>query len=158
MDDDLRMNFKIKRDLGSRSHKSEQQIKSSIEFRKDDYEKFVRPQKMISDLHFHISSAGKTSNHKVTLNSKDVAFLLELQSFMQTSQEEGSLLSTTKEGLIFEMMAENFNAKRAIELLSENLSSSDQMFSDQPSFSEGSLGFMSFVCILYLSKVRSRGF
>ena len=157
MDDDIRMKFKIERDLEIRSHKSVQQIKSSIKFRKDDYEKFVSPQKMNSDLHFHITCEDKTSNHKIILNCKDVAFLLELQNLMQSSKDNDSFLSMTKEGLIFELKAQDFNARRAVDLLSENLPSSDQIFVDQPNFSVGSLGFMSFVCILYLSKARLRG-
>jgi hypothetical protein len=49
-----------------------------------------------------------------------------------------------------------FNEDRALELLLENLPSSDQLFVKEPVLPAGSLGYMSFVSILYLSKARLR--
>jgi hypothetical protein len=156
MDEDLRMEFKIARDSTSRSHKSVQQIMNTIEFRKEDYENFVKPQKIVSDLHFHVTRKPNTNSLIVNLSSRDVAFLLELQKLIQTFQEEETMISMSDEGLSIEFDTRVFNEERALELLLENLPSSDQIFVEKPFLSGGSLGYMSFVCILYLSKARLR--
>ena len=156
MDEDLRTEFKIARDSTSRSHKSIQQIMNTIEFRKEDYEKFVKPQKTISDLHFHVTRKPNTTNLIVNLSSRDVAFLLELQKLMQTFQKEEVLLLMSNDGLSIEFDTRIFDEERALELLLENLPSSDQIFVERPFLSGGSLGYMSFISILYLSKVRLR--
>jgi phosphoribulokinase len=156
MDDDLRTEFKISRDSTTRSHKSVQEIKNTIEFRKEDYEKFVKPQQITSDLHFHVTRKPNTTHLMVNLSSRDVAFLLELQKLMQTFQKEEILLSMNNEGLSIDFDTRVFNTDRALDLLLENLPSSDQMFVEKPSLSAGSLGYMSFVSILYLAKARLR--
>jgi hypothetical protein len=92
----------------------------------------------------------------VNLSSRDVAFLLELQKLIQTFQEEETMISMSDEGLSIEFDTRVFNEERALELLLENLPSSDQIFVEKPFLSGGSLGYMSFVCILYLSKARLR--
>jgi uridine kinase len=156
MADDLRTEFKISRDSTTRSHKSVQEIKNTIEFRKEDYEKFVKPQQITSDLHFHVTRKPNTTHLMVNLSSRDVAFLLELQKLMQTFQKEEILLSMNNEGLSIDFDTRVFNTDRALDLLLENLPSSDQMFVEKPSLSAGSLGYMSFVSILYLAKARLR--
>jgi uridine kinase len=156
MEDDLRTEFKIARDSTTRSHKSVQAIKNTIEFRKEDYEKFVKPQKTTSDLHFHVTRKPNTTHLMVNLSSGDVAFLLELQKLLQAFQKEETLLSMNHEGLLIEFDTRVFNKERALELLLENLPSSDQLFVEKPSLPAGSLGYMTFVSILYLSKARLR--
>jgi hypothetical protein len=85
-----------------------------------------------------------------------VAFLLELQKLIQTFQKEEILLSMNNEGLSIDLDTRVFNTDRALDLLLENLPSSGQMFVEKPALSAGSLGYMSFVAILYLSRARLR--
>ena len=155
MEDDLRIQLKLERDLTQRGHNDENVIKKSIESRLPHYIKYVLPQAETSDVHFHLK---RTSSNPLTLGvtvtSIDAAFIHEIKRFFNSVSHIPAVLQKNHDFTTLEIDSMNFKGADALLILKQNIESSDQLFDSDPKFSDGSGGVLSLIAILALARKR----
>ena len=155
MDDDLRIQLKLERDLVQRKHGDESAIRKSIESRFPHYEKFVLPQAENSDLRFHLT---RTSSNPlrlgVTVGSLDAAFIHGIKGTFNAISQTPVILRKSDHVTTLEIDPVQFKGADALLILKQNTSSSDQLFHSDPKFSDGSVGVLSLIAILALARKR----
>lgn len=155
MDDDLRIQLKLARDLLQRKHGDESAIRKSIESRLPHYEKFILPQAENSDLRFHLS---RTSSNPlrlgVTVSSLDAAFMHDIKGTFNAVSETPVILRKSDHVTTLEIDPVQFKGADALLILKQKTASSDQLFHSDPKFSDGSVGVLSLISILALARKR----
>ncbi|CAN1484243.1 Phosphoribulokinase/uridine kinase [Candidatus Nanopelagicaceae bacterium] len=155
MDDDLRVQLKISRDMASRHYANEAEIRKSIVERAAHYQEFVLPQLHDSDLHFHMKCISFSPLRLgVVLESKDSAFVREISQLLNAVLSTPSILQRSHNAMSLEIDPTYFKNQDAVLILNRNLESPEQLFTSSPVFSDGSVGVLSLISILYLLRKR----
>jgi uridine kinase len=155
MENDLRTQLKLERDLKQRQHGNEMSIKNSIESRLPHYEKFILPQVGVSDLHFHlkrISSSPLTLG--VTVSSFDGAFLHAIKRSFNAISSAPAVLRKNEHFTALEIDPVFFKGQDALLILKQNIDSPEQLFGSDPKFSDGSVGVLSLITVMALVRKR----
>jgi uridine kinase len=155
MEDELRIQLKLERDLNQRKHGDEDAIRKSIESRLSHYEKFILPQADISDLHFYlrrISSSSMTLG--VTVSSLDAAFLHEIKKSFNAISDTPAIRQKKDHFTTLEIDPVNFTGADALLILKQNIESPEQLFNSDPEFADGSVGVLSLIAIMALARKR----
>ncbi len=155
MEDDLRIQLKLERDLNQRKYGDESSIRNSIESRLPHYEKFILPQVDVSDLHFHlkrISSSPLTLG--VTVSSLDTAFLHEIKRSFDAISSAPAVLQKNEDITTLDIDSTFFKGLDALLILKQNTDSFEQLFSSDPKFSDGSVGALSLITVMALVRKR----
>jgi len=155
MEDDLRIQLKLDRDLNQRKHGDEDAIRKSIESRLPHYEKFILPQANISDLHFHLRRISSSSNTLgVTVSSLDAAFIHEIKKSFNAVSHTPAILQKKDHFKSLEIDPINFKGADALLILKQNIESPEQLFNSDPNFADGSVGVLSLIAIMALARKR----
>lgn len=155
MEDDLRIQLKLERDLNQRKHGDEDAIRKSIESRLPHYEKFILPQADISDLHFHLRRISSSSNTLgVTVSSLDAAFIHEIKKSFNAVSDTPAILQKKDHFKSLEIDPINFKGADALLILKQNIESPEQLFNSDPNFADGSVGVLSLIAIMALARKR----
>jgi hypothetical protein len=155
MDNDLRIQLKLERDLVQRKHGDENVIKGSINSRLPHYEKFILPQADISDLHFHLRRISSNSiTLGVTVSSLDAAFLHDIKKFFNALSDTPAILRKKDHFTTLEIDPVNFKGADALLMLKQTTKSLEQLFSSDPKFADGSVGVLSLIAIMALARKR----
>jgi uridine kinase len=155
MEDDLRIQLKLERDLNQRKHGDEHAIRKSIESRLPHYEKFILPQADISDLHFHLRSISLSSlTLGVIVSSLDAAFVHDLKKSFNAISDTPAILQKKDNFTTLEIDPVNFKGADALLILKQNIESPEQLFNSAPEFADGSVGVLSLIAIMALAKKR----
>ena len=155
MEDDLRIQFKLERDLIQRGHNDEIAIKESIESRLAHYTKFILPQADISDLHFHLKRISSSPLMLgVVVSSLDAGFVHEIKRSFNAVSEAPSILRKNEHFTTLEIDPVHFKGADALLILKQNTGAPDQLFNSDPNFSDGSLGVLSLIAIMALARKR----
>jgi len=156
MEDDLRIQLKIERDLLQRKHSDEIEIRKSIESRTPHYGSFILPQAETSDIQFHIKRVSTNPlKLSITATSADSAFIHELRRSFNSISDTPVIFKKDGNLSCLEIDPENFKREDALIILKENVDSVDQLFSSDPQFSNGSVGVLSLIAILALVRKRT---
>ena len=155
MEDDLRIQLKLERDLNQRKHSDETSIRNSIESRLSHYRKFVLPQIDVSDLHFHLERISSSPlRFSLTVSSRDTAFLYELKNSFNAILGTPAVLRKIEHSTTLEIDPADFTELDALLILKENIVASEQLFGSDPKFSDGSVGVLSLITVLALARKR----
>jgi uridine kinase len=155
MEDDLRIQLKLERDLIQRKHGDENAIRKSIELRLPHYEKFILPQAEISDLHFYLRRIASSSLIiGVTVSSLDAAFVHDIKKSFNAISDTPAILQKKDHFTTLEIDPVNFKGADALLILKQNTESPEQLFNSDPKFSDGSVGVLSLITIMALSRKR----
>jgi uridine kinase len=155
MDDDLRIQLKISRDMASRHYTNEIEIRKSIIERAQHYEEYVLPQLQDSDLHFHMKCISNSPLRlSIVLESKDSAFVREISQLLNAVLSTPCILQRSHNRLSLEIDPTYFKNQDALLILNRNLESPEQLFTSNPVFSDGSVGVLSLISILCLLRKR----
>jgi uridine kinase len=155
MEDDLRTQLKLERDLIQRGHSDESVIKKSIESRSAHYAKFILPQADISDLHFHLKRIASTPLLLgVTVGSLDAAFLHEMKKSFNAISDTPAILQKKSNFTTLEINPVNFKGADALLILKQNTESPEQLFNSDPKFTDGSVGVLSLITVMALARKR----
>jgi uridine kinase len=155
MEDDLRIQLKLERDLNQRKHGDESSIRNSIESRLPHYEKFILPQAGVSDLHFHLKRISSSPlSLGVTVNSLDVAFLHDMKRSFNAISSAPAVLRKSEQFTSLEIDPILFKGLDALLILKQNTDSSEQLFGSDPKFSDGSVGVLSLITVMALVRKR----
>ena len=155
MEDDLRIQLKLERDLIQRGHSDENAIKKSIESRLAHYTKFILPQAHISDLHFHLKRISSSPLMLgVTVSSLDAGFMQEIKRSFNAVSEAPAILRKNEHFTTLEIDPVHFKGADALLILKQNEEALDQLFSSDPNFSDGSVGVLSLIAIMALARKR----
>ncbi len=149
MDENLRIAFKMKRDKTERDHSNINLINELISKRKPHYQRFIEPQKMVADLYFNVTgNENDLHRYNLEIGSKDKALLLDFHRLYNSIVEIPSTLLKKDEELILSFEANNFSPKDASLIMRRYVSSSDQLFAQEPNFPGGIEGIMTLTCLL----------
>ena len=155
MEDDLRIQLKLERDLNQRKHGDEDAIRKSIESRLAHYKKFILPQADISDLHFHLRRISSSSmSLGVTVSSLDAAFVHEIKKSFNAISDTPAILQKKDHFTILEIDPVNFKRADALLILKQTTESPEQLFNSDPKFADGSVGVLSLIAIMALARKR----
>ena len=155
MDDDLRIQLKLERDLNQRKHGDEDAIRKSIKSRLPHYERFILPQADISDLHFHLRRISSSSNtFGVTVSSLDAAFIHKIKKSFNAVSHTPAILQKKDHFKSLEIDPINFKGADALLILKQNIESPEQLFNSDPNFADGSVGVLSLIAIMALARKR----
>ena len=155
MEDNLRIQLKLERDLIQRKHGDENAIRKSIESRLPHYTKFVLPQVDISDLHFHLKRISSSPLMLgVTVSSLDAALLHEIKRSFNAISEAPAILRKVNDFTTLEIDPIHFKGPDALLILKQNTESLDQLFNSDPKFSDGSVGVLSLIVVMALVRKR----
>jgi uridine kinase len=155
MEDDLRIQLKLERDLNQRKHGDEDAIRKSIESRLPHYKKFILPQADISDLHFHLRRISSSSmSLGVTVSSLDAAFVHEIKKSFNAISDTPAILQKKDHFTILEIDPVNFKRADALLILKQTTESPEQLFNSDPKFADGSVGVLSLIAIMALARKR----
>ncbi len=155
MEDDLRIQLKLERDLNQRKHGDESSIRNSIESRLPHYEKFILPQAGVSDLHFHLKRISSSPlSLGVTVSSLDVAFLHDMKRSFNAISSAPAVLRKSEQFTSLEIDPILFKGLDALLILKQNTDSSEQLFGSDPKFSDGSVGVLSLITVMALVRKR----
>jgi uridine kinase len=155
MEDELRIQFKLERDLNERKHGDQDAIRKSIESRLPHYEKFILPQADISDVHFHLRrTASSSMTLGVTVSSLDAAFVHEIKKSFNAISDTPAILQKKDHITTLEIDPVNFKGMDALLILKQNIESPEQLFNSDPKFADGSVGVLSLIAIMALARKR----
>lgn len=155
MEDDLRIQLKLERDLNQRKHGDEDALRKSIESRLAHYKKFILPQADISDLHFHLRRISSSSmSLGVTVSSLDAAFVHEIKKSFNAISDTPAILQKKDHFTILEIDPVNFKRADALLILKQTTESPEQLFNSDPKFADGSVGVLSLIAIMALARKR----
>jgi len=155
MEDDLRIQLKLERDLNQRKHGDEDAIRKSIESRLADYEKFILPQADVSDLHFHLRRISSCSmSLGVTVSSLDAAFVQKIKKSFNAISDTPAILQKEDHFTTLEIDPVNFKGADALLILKQTTESPEQLFNSDPKFADGSVGVLSLIAIMALARKR----
>lgn len=155
MDNDLRIQFKIERDMHERSYADRNEIREKIASRMDDYEKYVLPQLSVADLHFRITSLGSYNQRLLlTVASADATFLEDLRNAVCSLTTCSMTITQDSQYSSLEIDTGEFRGEDGTTILNRYLRSSDQIFLTPRKLSDGSIGLMTTISILALMRKR----
>jgi uridine kinase len=155
MEDELRIQLKLERDLNQRKHGDQDAIRRSIESRLPHYEKFILPQADISDLHFHLRRISPSSlTLGVIVSSLDAAFVHDLKKSFNAISDTPAILQKKDHYTILEIDPVNFKGVDALLILKQTIESPEQLFNSDPKFAGGSVGVLSLIAIMALARKR----
>jgi len=155
MEDELRIQLKLERDLNQRKHGDQDAIRRSIESRLPHYEKFILPQADISDLHFHLRRISPSSlTLGVTVSSLDAAFIHEVKKSFNAISDTPAILQKKDHFTTLEIDPVNFKGADALLILKQTTESPEQLFNSDPKFADGSVGVLSLIAIMALARKR----
>ena len=155
MEDDLRIQLKLERDLIQRKHGDESAIRESIESRLPHYEKFILPQADNSDLHFHLRRISSSSiTLGLTVSSPDAAFVHEIKKSFNAISDTPAILQKKDHFTTLEIDPVNFRGADALLILKQTTESPEQLFNSDPQFADGSVGVLSLIAIMALARKR----
>jgi uridine kinase len=155
MEDDLRIQLKLERDLNQRKHGDEDALRKSIESRLAHYKKFILPQADISDLHFHLRRISSSSmSLGVTVSSLDAAFVQEIKKSFNAISDTPAILQKKDHFTTLEIDPVNFKRADALLILKQTTESPEQLFNSDPKFADGSVGVLSLIAIMALARKR----
>lgn len=157
MEEELRIRFKIERDLEQRGHADENVIRESIARRKLDYEKFVKPQQSDSDIFFYLSPISVEPMHLSLLTkTADIVFLKDIHRTISALTTCPTFLERSEGESYLRVDATEFLGQDAQLILQKFMEKPDQFFVSNPKFSDGVIGLMALISILVLAKKRSQ--
>ena len=155
MDEDLRIQLKLARDIAHRKHGDEALIRDSIAARVPHYERYVQPQAEYSDLHLHLKRISSSPLRLgIVAKSKDTAFLHQFRNAFNAVSDIPATLIKSEEISFLEIDPGHFKSADALLILYQNVDSSDQLFPTEPRFSDGSVGVLSLIALLALIRKR----
>jgi len=155
MEDELRIQLKLERDLNQRKHSDQDAIRKLIESRLPHYEKFILPQADISDLHFHLRRIASSSmTLGVTVSSLDAAFVHEIKKSFNAISDTPAILQKKNHFTTLEIDPVNFKGADALLILKQTTESPEQLFHSDPKFADGSVGVLSLIAIMALARKR----
>ena len=155
IDEELRIQLKLERDIAQRKHGDETLIRDLIAARVPHYEKYVRPQVEYSDLHLHLKRISSSPLRLgILVKSKDVAFLHEFRNAFNAVSDIPAILIKSEGVFLLEIDPAHFKSADALLILNQNVNSSDQLFPVEPRFSDGSVGVLSLIALLALIRKR----
>ena len=155
MDEELRIQFKVERDMAQRKHANEVYIRDSIAARVLHYKKYVQPQEEYSDLHLHLKKISLLPLRLgIVVKSKDAAFLHEFRNAFNAVSDIPATLIKSEGISLLELDSAHFKSGDALLIFKQNVDSSDQLFPTEPKFSDGSVGILSLVTLLALIRKR----
>jgi len=155
MEEELRIKLKIDRDKTQRKQVDENQVRASIATRVPHFEKYVKPQSETADLHFNLKLIGVSPlTLGVVASSKDAAFMNEFRNTYNAVSTIPATLSRIDGEVFLEFDTSYFKGSDASVIFHQLASESDQVFSVEPQFSDGSKGLMSLVSVTALLRKR----
>jgi uridine kinase len=155
MEDELRIQLKLERDLNQRKHGDRDAIRKSIESRLPHYKKFILPQADTSDLHFHLRRISPSSlTLGVIVSSPDAAFVHEIKKSFNAISDTPAILQKKDHFTTLEIDPVNFKGADALLILKQTTESPEQLFNSDPKFADGSVGVLSLIAIMALARKR----
>lgn len=155
MDDELRINLKLKRDNVKRGQ-TFQTILTNIKKRELDYHSFIAFQKSNSDIHYHLFEKSGDINLRVSAQSNvmvddfmnDLVFNSDIKITKNTKLNEN----------VYEFSSSNASQRTLQKILKHKLSAFDQLFLVEPQLPEGSLGIMTVLTIILATGKRQTNY
>jgi uridine kinase len=155
MDEELRIQFKLERDMAQREYADEVYIKDSIAARVPHYKKYVQPQGEFSDLHLHLKRISSSPLRLgIVVKSKDAAFLHDFRNSFNAVSDIPATYIKFEGSSSLEIDPAHFKSADALLIFNQNVEFSDQLFPSEPKFSDGSVGVLSLVALLALIRKR----
>lgn len=151
MESELRVRLKLERDSNSRSQ-TLASILESIKSREEDYQLYIAPQELNSDIAFHLFEKDQeiylniSSQPKMALD----AFISALAELTLNPIEE----SAESNRKIYRINPGHFNSRVLGRILREELSSFEQLFLEEPVIPDGALGVMAALTIILATRKR----
>jgi chromosome segregation and condensation protein ScpB len=90
----------------------------------------------------------------VTVSSLDAGFVHEIKRSFSAVSEAPAILRKNEHFTTLEIDPVHFKSADALLILKQNAESLDQLFSSNPNFSDGSVGVLSLIAIMALSRKR----
>jgi len=155
MDDDLRIHLKLNRDHTSRGQ-NHQSILSNIKKRESDYLSFIVPQKLNSDIQFHLFRENEDLNLRVSTKGSITVddFMKELGKYPEIKITKSHSFNEN----IYEIRSTNANRDLLLEILKNKLSAFDQLFLVEPQLPAGPLGIMTALTIIMVTSKRQASY
>ena len=162
MNEDLRRQLKIERDVSTRGA-SAQSVLSSVEARVPDFKKYIEPQEAIADLSLTIVPSNfpfndlNQSNFKVQCVLRDLYFAEKLVRKLRSLSNVNVSHEVLHEGLEkMEIDAHSLTSEDHSSLLEVMVEHKNQLFVDQPVFASGAKGLTSLLVLIGLVERRTR--
>jgi uridine kinase len=162
MDEDLRRQLKIERDVRTRGA-SAQSVLSSIETRVPDFKAYIEPQEGLADLSLMLVPLASPfndlnqRNFKVQCVLRDLYFAENLVRKLRSLSNVNVSHEVLREGLEkMEIDAYSLTSEDYSSLLEVMVEHKNQLFVDEPVFASGAKGLMSLLVLLGLVERRSR--
>lgn len=161
MDEDLRRQLKIERDVNTRGA-SAQSVLSSIETRIPDFKIYIEPQEDLADLSLTLVLPSfpfndlNQSNFRVKCVLRDLYFAEDFVRKLRSLSNVNVSHETLQEGLEkMEIDAHSLTSEDYSSLLEVMIEHKNQLFVDKPVFTSGSRGLMSLLVIIGLVERRT---
>jgi hypothetical protein len=155
MEEDLRIKLKILRDTTQRKQVDENGIRVAISARIPHFEKYVKPQSELADLHFHMKDiASAPLVIGVTASAKDSGFLFEFRDIFNAVSQIPATLIRNEGEVMLDFDTSLFEGADANTIFNHLVNSPEQLFSIKPVFADGSTGLMSLLTVLALVRRR----
>lgn len=162
MDEDLRRQLKIDRDVSTRGA-SAQNALSNIEMRVPDFKKYIEPQEAIADLslilvplNFPFNDLNQ-SNFKVQCILRNLYFAENFVRKLRSLSNVNVSHEIVQEGIEkMEIDAHSLTSEDYSSLLDVMVEHKNQLFVDQPLFASGARGLMSLLVVIGLVERRTR--
>ena len=151
MEEELRIRFKIERDLEQRGHANENVIRESIARRKLDYEKFVKPQQSDSDIFFYLSPISvEPMRLSLLTKTADIVFLKDIHRTISALTTCPTFLERSEGESYLRVDATEFLGQDVQLILQKFMEKPDQFFVSNPKFSDGVIGLMAHILCNFL--------
>ena len=156
MDDDLRVSLKLRRDVESRGHGNRSQLISTINDRKPQFEEFVKPQELTSDLLIHLSEVSLDPLRlEVSVRTPNQTLVREIYRVLNSlTTVPSSLVRNANGELWLKVDPRELTALDNAEILSALVPNSDQIIRNSGLVDIGEKGFMATICIIGLANKR----
>lgn len=156
MEEELRIKLKVLRDSTQRKQVNENEIRAAISARIPHFEKFVKPQLEVSDMHIHTREiASSPLVIGVVVSSNDSGFLFEFREKYNAVSQIPATLIRNGGGIVLDFDTSLFRGEDANTIFGLLVDSSEQLFPVKPDFADGSTGLMSLLTVLALVRRRT---
>ena len=156
MDEDLRVQYKIERDSKTRLQ-NEELVRTKIEKRYVDFQRYVAPQKISSDyiVKQWSTEIGSFNPNMIEIQSEKhlgVIRLLATKCIEYSSDLDMSWEDQYSGKVV--LNTNTFKKERVSQILNKELEAFSQMFPNPPSFDDGNLGVFQVLVFLHLDSLR----
>ena len=157
MEEDLRVNLKIRRDAEARGHQDEKAVLQSIIERKEQYQFFIEPQKIDADLLIHLSQISfEPLRLSVEIRTPNQSLVREIYRVINSLSSVPSKLERKSNGeLWLYVETSELTSDENFELLSILVPKYEKLLTEARSLDSGASGFMSVVCLAALASQRN---